>query len=44
MDSNVHLSQQRCFYMYVDFKGLKDVNFSQYKKNKPLGKGEGRDW
>ena len=27
----------------LDFKWLQDVNLSQYKKNKLLGKGEGRD-
>ena len=26
------------------FKRLKDVNLSRYKKNEPLGKGEGHDW
>ena len=28
----------------LDFKLLKDVNLSQYKKNKSLCEGEGRDW
>ena len=35
---------QRPVVNSLDFKSLKGVNLSQYKKNKPLGKEESRDW